>query len=110
MGNKTLIIVLAVVLLLGVLFYWQFVSRENGNVAVEENKTDNVSGGQLSGGDVLPTSLPPATGDVDSFVDSLFSVSGGEEQILSQDNDASLVGSDAQAVSDFGVAYDENSL
>ena len=57
-----------------------------------------------------PVPLPPATGNVDDVLAALLSDSSAEisSTVKAMDDDAALVGSDSQAISDFGQVYNEN--
>lgn len=56
-------------------------------------------------------SLPKATGNIDDTVDALIQDSVNEQAILGTEDDvASIITDDSQAISDFGQSYNENEI
>lgn len=104
--NKRVLLVLtaAIIVIFGTLFFWQYFENGSRKEAVSQKENNKV------GGNETEVSLPSAAGDINSLVDDLFAGVSGEDQILNQDTDTDLVGSDSADINDFGNTYDENEL
>ena len=107
MAQKNLILIAIGVLVLLVIGYFVY-SQTGGNLPSLE---DGLQTPEESVMEEKEGSLPPATGNVDDIVNLLLQDADSEAaELADEDNDTSLITSDAQAITEFGQSNDESQL
>lgn len=84
-------------LIAGIIYYYQSaIKTSTTTIQMNENQE---------------ASLPKATGNIEDTVDALIQDSVNEQAILGTEDDvASMITDDSQAISDFGQSYNENEI